>query len=172
MTTESREQRYARYANSHKDTKGPGDARPTALDIVKDEGMLGTLAGKVILITGASSGIGGSKFNHGHAGEATKLNVFSGIETARALHATDAALYLPVRNLEKGEAVKKDILSTSKGKGDITILHLDLEDLDSVRKCAEEFLKQSKQLNILVNNAGESGHDLMYLAKEIRTDTA
>lgn len=60
MSTETREQRYKRYADSHIDTQGPGDARPTALDIVKDEGMLGKLAGKVILITGASSGIGGT----------------------------------------------------------------------------------------------------------------
>ena len=38
--------------------KGPGDARPTALQIVKDEGMEGTLKGKAVFITGASSGIG------------------------------------------------------------------------------------------------------------------
>lgn len=77
-----------------------------------------------------------------------------GIETARALHATDADLFLPVRNVEKGEKVKKDILSSGKGKGDITLLELDLNDLESVRKCAKDFLSKSKQLNLLVNNAG------------------
>lgn len=56
--TTTKDQRYQRYANAHKSTDGPGDARPTALDIVKDEDKLGKLAGKVILITGASSGIG------------------------------------------------------------------------------------------------------------------
>jgi hypothetical protein len=58
MPTETREQRYQRYAESHKHTKGPGDARPTALEIVEDEVMFGKLAGKVIMVTGASSGIG------------------------------------------------------------------------------------------------------------------
>ena len=83
--------------------------------------------------------------------------ITAGIETARALHATGATLYLPVRNLEKGEAVKKDILSKSDGKGDIHVMHLDLDDLDSVRSFASEFSGKSKQLNILINNAGESG---------------
>lgn len=95
-----------------------------------------------------------------------------GIETARALHATGAKLFLPVRNVSKGEQVKKDILATSQGKGEIVILEMDLEGLDSVRACADEFLKQSSLLNILVNNAGimalperrlsKQGHELQF----------
>ena len=46
----------SRYAAAHADPQGPGDARPTALTIVKDEGLVGKLAGKTFLITGASSG--------------------------------------------------------------------------------------------------------------------
>ncbi len=34
------------------------------------------------------------------------------------------------------------------------MLEMDMESLDSVRTAAESFLKQSKQFNILVNNAG------------------
>ena len=60
-----------RYTEAHASPTGPGDARPTAEDIVKNEGLLGKLAGKVFLITGASAGIG--------------------IETARALYATGAS---------------------------------------------------------------------------------
>ena len=45
-----------KYAAAHDKTQGPGDARPTALDIVKDEGLEGKLTGKTFLITGASSG--------------------------------------------------------------------------------------------------------------------
>ena len=80
--------------------------------------------------------------------------LISGIETARALHATGAKLFLPVRNIAKAEPIREDILKTSPGKGEITLMHLDLEDLDSVRACAKEFLAQTQQLNILVNNAG------------------
>ena len=36
----------SRYAAAHKTRKGPGDARPTALDIVKDNNMTDALAGK------------------------------------------------------------------------------------------------------------------------------
>ena len=46
------------YADAHAKPGGPDDARPTALDIVKDEGLQGKLSGKVVLITGCSSGLG------------------------------------------------------------------------------------------------------------------
>ncbi|KAL1304311.1 hypothetical protein AAFC00_000714 [Neodothiora populina] len=109
---------------------------PTALEIVKDAGVLNGLKGKVVIITGATSGIG--------------------IETARALHATGAKIYLAVRNLEKGAAVIKDIQSNpgSSGEGELVLLKLDTASLASVRSAAKEFLSKEKTLNILVNNAG------------------
>ncbi|KAF5702215.1 alcohol dehydrogenase, partial [Fusarium globosum] len=48
----------SRYSAAHEDPQGPGDARPTALQIIEDEGVEGKLKGKVIVITGTSSGIG------------------------------------------------------------------------------------------------------------------
>ena len=51
----------SRYAAAHAKPAGPDDERPTALDIVKDEGLEGKLADKVVLITGCSSGIGRTK---------------------------------------------------------------------------------------------------------------
>lgn len=86
--------------------------------------------------------------------DSASSHLTSGIETARALHATGAKLFLPVRNLSKVEPIREDILKTSPGKGEIVLMNLDLEDLDSVRACAKEFLTQTQQLNILVNNAG------------------
>ncbi|KAK7225084.1 hypothetical protein V2G26_013087 [Clonostachys chloroleuca] len=74
----------SRYGQAHQNRTGPGDARPTALQIIQDEGREGALRDKVFLVTGASSGIG--------------------IETGRALAATGAKVFLAVRDLKKGEA--------------------------------------------------------------------
>ena len=120
----------SRYAAVHQNCKGPGDARPTALDIVKDEDLQGELTDKVVLITGCSSGIG--------------------IETAKALNATGAKLFLGVRDTAKGQAALSDILKP----GHVELLKVDLNSLDSVRSAAEEFKTKSKTLNILINNAG------------------
>ena len=124
------------YASVHKELKGPGDARPTALQVVKDEGQIGKLAGKTILITGCSSGIG--------------------VETARALYETGAKLFLTARDIPKLQKVIDDIVSKAEikdaPKPEAIELHLD--SLDSVRKAAEDFKSRSDKLNIMINNAG------------------
>ncbi|MCJ1231466.1 hypothetical protein MMC12_008143 [Toensbergia leucococca] len=119
-----------RYAAAHASPNGAGDSRPTALQIINDEGLEGKLKGKIILITGCSSGIG--------------------IETARALSATGATLYLTARDMKKGEVALSGILDY----GRVHLLELDLNSLASVRTCAREFLSKSKTLNVLINNAG------------------
>ncbi|GAB7355159.1 hypothetical protein MBLNU459_g5728t1 [Dothideomycetes sp. NU459] len=121
---------YQPYASVHENPAGPGDARPSALQIIEDEKLKGKWSDKVILITGSSAGIG--------------------VETAKALHATGAKLFLAVRDIKKGEKVLKDIL----GNGTVELLELDLASLDSVRAAAKDFLSRSKQLNVLINNAG------------------
>jgi hypothetical protein len=45
-----------RYASVYASPKGPGDARPTALQVVKDNDMIDKLSGKVVLLTGGSNG--------------------------------------------------------------------------------------------------------------------
>lgn len=120
----------SRYAAVHENPQGPGDSRPTALDVVKDEGLQGKLGDKVAIITGCSSGIG--------------------IETARALNATGCKLFLGVRDTAKGQKALSDILKP----GRVELLKMDLNSLDSVRAAAAEFLGKSKTLNILINNAG------------------
>ncbi|KAI0535719.1 hypothetical protein GGR58DRAFT_428831 [Xylaria digitata] len=121
-----------RYREAHRNPKGPGDARPTALQIIKDEQREdGSLGDKVILITGCSSGLG--------------------VETARALKATGATLFLTARNLEKARTALGDTLD---GGVKVHLLKLDLESLASVRACVEEFLAKSQTLNILITNAG------------------
>ncbi|KAK1622799.1 short-chain dehydrogenase [Colletotrichum phormii] len=120
----------SKYASSHVSPQGPGDARPTALQIIQDECLEGKLSDKVVLITGCSSGLG--------------------VETARALLATGATLYLAVRNPAKARATLGDMSQNDR----VHLLTLDLNDLSSVRACAAEFATKSKTLNILINNAG------------------
>ncbi|KAI4087759.1 MAG: hypothetical protein LQ344_006578 [Seirophora lacunosa] len=120
----------SRYASAYAKPSGPGDARPTALDIVKDEGLEGKLSDKVVLITGCSSGIG--------------------IETARAMAATGAKVFCTARDMKKGEAALADILKP----GQVELVKMDLNSLDSVRTAAKEILSKTQTLNILINNAG------------------
>ncbi|KAH6985225.1 hypothetical protein EDB80DRAFT_756735 [Ilyonectria destructans] len=112
----------SKYQAAHANPQGPGDARPSALEIVKDEGLVGKLADKVVFITGANQGIG--------------------LETARAIHATGATVFLGVRDLKKGQEAK------------LQLIQLELDSLDSVRSSANDFLSKSSKLNILINNAG------------------
>lgn len=131
----------SRYAASHVDTKGPGDARPTALQIVQDEGLLGRLSDKVMVVTGTSSGIG--------------------IETLRALHATGATVFATVRNKSKGQKVVDEILaSDGDNKAPIHLVEIDLESFESVKAGAEEIKNKTDKLNVLVNNAGVRIHAL------------
>ncbi|OCL05058.1 short-chain dehydrogenase [Glonium stellatum] len=125
----------SRYAESHANPQGADDARPTALQIIEDEGLIGKLGDKVFLVTGVSSGIG--------------------IETLKALHATGAHVFGTVRDVEKGQAVVDSILAEKiKSGGKITLIKMELDSLASVRAGAQDFLQQSKILNVLVNNAG------------------
>jgi NAD(P)-dependent dehydrogenase (short-subunit alcohol dehydrogenase family) len=119
-----------KYASAHKSTNGPGDARPTALQIIKDEDLLDKMHGKVVLITGCSSGIG--------------------IETARAFYATGATLFLTARDLTKAKSAIPDLVNSDR----VHLLELDLNSFKSVRACAAEFLSKSKTLNIFIANAG------------------
>jgi NAD(P)-dependent dehydrogenase (short-subunit alcohol dehydrogenase family) len=88
---------------------------------------------RVIIITGASSGLGK---------QATKI-----------LATKNATVIMAVRNTKKGEAVatefKKDLPDAK-----IEVYELDLGSLDSVRSFAKEVNKSYDRLDILINNAG------------------
>ena len=95
----------SRYAQLYASPNGASDGRPTTLQIIRDEGLIGKLSGKIFLITGCSSGIG--------------------VETARAIAATGATLFLAARNLSLAENSLKDILEP----GRIELLSMDLSSL-------------------------------------------
>ncbi|KAH8802435.1 putative short-chain dehydrogenase/reductase, partial [Xylogone sp. PMI_703] len=133
----------SRYAAAHVDPQGPGDARPTALQVIRDEGLEGKLVGKVIVITGASSGIG--------------------IETARALSATGATLYLTARDLKKAETTLAGILEP----GRVSLVQMDNASFASIRAGAADILTKSRnEVNILVNNAGVVGTENLTLTED------
>jgi len=76
-----------------------------------------------------------------------------GYETALALVQKGAQVIVASRDANKGqEAVHK--LQSSRPKGSVTFMQLDLANLASIRTFAEQFTKQYKALDILVNNAG------------------
>ncbi|AEO58355.1 hypothetical protein MYCTH_2305625 [Thermothelomyces thermophilus ATCC 42464] len=123
-----------RYADAHRDSQGEGDARPTALQIIKDEGVEGKLKGKVIVIAGATSGIG--------------------VETARALKETGATLLLTARNRERAEKNLAGILEP----GRVSLVELDLDSFGSIRAGADKILAETDgRVNILINSAGVMG---------------
>lgn len=90
------------------------------------------LTGKVIIVTGANTGIGK--------------------ETTKALLAHNAKVYVAARSQEKAEVAIKD-LKDSTGK-EAVFLKLDLTDLKSVKAAAEEYLSKETKLDVLFNNAG------------------
>jgi len=95
--------------------------------------MMDTMKDMVVLVTGGTSGIG----------KAAAIKIAS-------LGATTVFTY---RNKDKGEK-SLDEIRTESGSSDVYMLELDLASLDSVRRLAENFLKEFKQLDVLINNAG------------------
>lgn len=103
--------------------------RTTAMDVARQI----DLRGKIAVITGATSGIGG--------------------EIARAMAAAGAELILPARNIEAASAIA-DNLITDTGNAKIRNYKLDLADFESVRRLADNLLKDYPRIDILINGAG------------------
>jgi NAD(P)-dependent dehydrogenase (short-subunit alcohol dehydrogenase family) len=102
-------------------------------DLFKDRSLSGAIGGKVVLITGASSGIGkAAAIRCGEAG---------------------AEVLLVARTPEKLEETRAQI---EEGGGSAYIHQCDLSDLDDVQRMAKEVLDQHERVDILVNNAGRS----------------
>ena len=95
-----------------------------------------SLKGKTVVITGANTGIGK--------------------ETAVDLAKRGARIIIGCRNMEKGKEALKEIQERS-GSTDVFLEKLDLASLDSVRKFADNILKNERRLDILINNAGVAG---------------
>lgn len=98
----------------------------TAQDIPSQEG-------RVVIVTGANSGIG--------------------FETTKALAAKGATVVMACRNAEKANAAADKIRQEVPG-AKLEVMPLDLADLASVRAFTDTFKAKHDKLDLLVNNAG------------------
>lgn len=91
------------------------------------------MSGKVAVITGANSGLG--------------------FETAKALAQRGASVVLACRSRAKAEQAAGKLLALCPAS-QLSIMLLDLSDLDSVRRFAAELKAKYPQIDLLINNAG------------------
>ena len=91
------------------------------------------LTGKVVIITGANSGLG--------------------LESTKALAAKGATVVMACRSLGKAEQAKAEVLQQTPNAR-LDVMALDNASLASVRAFAEAFKAKYERLDILLNNAG------------------
>jgi short-subunit dehydrogenase len=101
--------------------------------LFKDRSLSGAVRGKVVLITGASSGIG----------KATAVKVAD----------AGATVLLVARSVEKLEETREEIAAAG---GSAHIHRCDMADIEDIERMAEEVLGYHGHVDILVNNAGRS----------------
>jgi NAD(P)-dependent dehydrogenase (short-subunit alcohol dehydrogenase family) len=90
-------------------------------------------AGRTAVITGASSGLGR--------------------ETATVLAERGADVVLACRDIGKAERAAGQIRARATGRGQVSVVHLDLASLASVRAAAGEIRAACPRLDLLINNA-------------------
>jgi NAD(P)-dependent dehydrogenase (short-subunit alcohol dehydrogenase family) len=101
--------------------------------LFQDRTLSGAVRGKIVLITGASSGIGRA--------------------TAVKVAAAGATVLLVARSLDKLEETKAEI----EAAGGVAHIHrCDMSEVEDVERMAEEVLTYHGYVDILVNNAGRS----------------
>ncbi|CAE6523748.1 unnamed protein product [Rhizoctonia solani] len=91
------------------------------------------MTGQVVIVTGGNAGVGK--------------------ETCKALLNKNAKVYLAARSKSRADDAIEWLKSETNGKAPI-FLELDLGNLASIRKAAEEFKSKEQELHVLFNNAG------------------
>ncbi|MFH1851879.1 MAG: oxidoreductase [Candidatus Neomarinimicrobiota bacterium] len=102
------------------------------------------LTGKIVIVTGANSGIG--------------------LEETRTFAAHGATVIMACRNMQKAQAAADD-LHADNPQARLAVRELNLASLESVRNFTAAFQQQYARLDILCNNAG-----VMALPEHYRTD--
>ncbi len=108
------------------------------------------LAGRTVLVTGASAGIGK--------------------EAARVLARLGAHVVMACRNAEKGEHARRQISTGARGQVDLMIV--DLSSQKAIREFAVMFQARHPALHVLVNNAGVWLHQRFVTEEGIETTWA
>jgi NAD(P)-dependent dehydrogenase (short-subunit alcohol dehydrogenase family) len=93
----------------------------------------GELAGRVVAITGANSGIGK--------------------EAAVTLASSGATVVLACRDATRGQAARAEVRERTGSEG-VEVIALDLADFASIRAFADQLTARHDRLDVLVNNAG------------------
>jgi NAD(P)-dependent dehydrogenase (short-subunit alcohol dehydrogenase family) len=107
-----------------------------------------TLKNQVILVTGATDGLGK--------------------RVARDLAVRGAAVLLHGRSREKGEATLQEIRDATSNQK-LIYYNADFSSLDAVRQLSEEIQADQERLDVLINNAG-TGAGLRQARREKSTD--
>ena len=102
-------------------------------EIYRSELKYRLMQDKIVIITGANSGIG--------------------FETAKSLAEQGAQVVMACRDASRAEAALQD-LKQAVPQAQVQLMNLDLSSFDSIHNFAESFQAQYKQLDVLVNNAG------------------
>ncbi len=97
------------------------------------DGALGSLDGRVVIVTGATSGLGRV--------------------TAERLAELGASVRMVGRSRSKLDTARAEIVDAT-GNGDIGSYVADLSDTDQVRGLADALLAGEAQIHVLINNAG------------------
>lgn len=121
------------YVELHVSPNGPSYAQPAALQIIRDHDLFNKLTDRVILVIGATSGLG--------------------VETARTLRVTSADVFITARDIRMAQDVIDNIKKSSQESEKLEVIEVDMNSFDSVKKAARAFLTKPSKLNILVNNA-------------------
>ncbi|HEX4176060.1 MAG TPA: SDR family oxidoreductase [Acidimicrobiales bacterium] len=103
---------------------------------------------------------------HGKVVVVTGSNVGIGLETAVGVAERGATTVLACRNQAKADAAAA-VVTQRTWNDDVHVVVLDLADLASVRKAAEEILSRWGRLDVLVNNAGGTWTQRQHTAQGI-----
>jgi dehydrogenase/reductase SDR family protein 12 len=94
---------------------------------------LPSLHGRVVIVTGATTGLG--------------------LAAAEGFARLGATVWLVVRSDDRGQRARA-VIAERSGNHDVHVGLCDLSDLQSVRQFAQRFVAQAEGLDVLINNAG------------------